>query len=180
MLHAVMEGFSTTRVSNGKQSKIPEELVMLELGRRFAAVIQFNFIEAARPFKDNCLDLRERNELVNHWKKKAIHIDEMFSMFVAYLAHDRMATELDENLAPEELNESDINKMLEDFKKAYPDLYENLMDARKQQPFSLDEVSRQEKEQIGFVHGKTYLQGWRDYYNYLEKINPVAYKQEME
>ena len=37
------------------------------------------------------------------------------------------------------MDESDINKMLEALKKSCPDIYEKLIDARRQQAFALDE-----------------------------------------
>ena len=181
MLNAAMDGFRTTTVSTkGKLSKIPPEVIMTELIRRLGAFAVFIFIEAVRPFRDKCMNRRERDELVDYWKKNALDIEGMFSMFQVHLAEEWIARELDKNLAPEEMDESDINKMLEALKKSCPDIYEKLIDARRQQAFALDEETRKETGEIGFVHGKTYLRGWRDYYNYLEQTNPALYKIKME
>jgi hypothetical protein len=181
MLMAVMQGLATQGVSRaGKAYKMPQEFIMSELGRRFGALILFNFIEAVRPFKDKCMSLKERNQLVNYWKKNVIDVNEMSSMFVGYLAQEWIARERDQTLAPEEMDESDIEKLVETFKKAYPDLYENLRLARMQQTFFLDEETRKKDGKIGWVHAKTYHSGWRNYRKYLEQTNPVAYKQDME
>jgi hypothetical protein len=161
MLHAAIDGLTTETVSRtGKKYKIPQEVIMSELIRRLGAFVVFNFIEAVRPFRDKCMNRRERNELVDYWKKNAFDIDGMFDIFVATLGTEwtaRQEGDRDQTLAPDEVNESDINKMLETFKKSCPDIYENLMLARKQQVLSPDEVSRKENGEIGFVHGKTYL-----------------------
>jgi len=169
MFFAVMGGF---------RPESPEKS-MSELIRRFGALIIFNFIEAVRPFKDKSMNLRERSELIDHWAKKALDLQTMFSIFMMTLGRRENDT-FDRTKPISEIKESRIKEMLETFEKSCPDLYQNLIQARRGQPQILDEMTRKTTGEIGFVHGKTYHSGWTDWWSYLKETNPSQYKDEME
>ena len=103
---------------------------MSELIRRFGALIIFNFIEAVRPFKDKSMGLRERSELIDYWAKSALDLQTMFSIFKMALGR-RENDKIDTTKPVGEIEESRIKQMLDTFEKSCPDLYRNLMQARR-------------------------------------------------
>jgi hypothetical protein len=169
MLDAVMQGFRFK----------PSEECMSELIRRFGALVLFNFIEAVRPFKDKSMSLRERTELIDYWAKNALDLDEMLTCFMMTFGGNEIDSK-DYTLALNEMEESKINRILETFEKSCPDLYQKLTQARREQTVSSDEETRKTTGNIGFVHGKTYHSGWKDWWAYLKEMDPQEYQEEME
>jgi hypothetical protein len=54
---------------------------MLDLIRRFGAMILYIFIEASRPFEDKRMTKGNREDLVNYWAEKAVPVSRMFHAF---------------------------------------------------------------------------------------------------
>lgn len=100
---------------------------------RFGAYVLFNFIEAVRPFHDYSLSVREREDLVPYWAREAIPIDYMFNLFQGSFdnrtrlerrSHDR-------NRPSSEMRDDRIQELLTAMKKAFPEIYGDLRNARK-------------------------------------------------
>ena len=164
MLHAIMDGLEhRDGFKNWKTIQDTTGDYHDRINQETWCFCGIQFHRGRKTFQGQMYEPRERNELVDYWKKNAIDIDGMFDLFGAILGTEWTSKREDKTLAPGEVNESDINKMLESFKKSCPDIYENLILARREQVLSLDEVGRKENGEIGFVHGKTYRQGRTKY-----------------
>jgi hypothetical protein len=90
---------------------------------RFGAFIAFTFLEAARPLQNNsAMNIENRNRFLEKWLQGAIPIGEMFNLFLTLYGDD-------ENVK-RELNDKTIGKLTESFKKIYPAIYAQLLNAR--------------------------------------------------
>ena len=75
------------------------------------------------------------------------------------------------------MEESDIKQILDAFEKTYPDLYNILMKARREQAVSPGMIGQ---DGIELIHAKTYHSGMAEWLSYLKELNPEWYKQELE
>jgi hypothetical protein len=112
------------------------ESSMLNLIRRFGAMIIYVFIEASRPFEDKKMTKTDREDLVNYWAENAIPISEMFYAFTMGFnwKHAEKAKkdpyDLDrigrKNKPYNEMEKSQIDECLEMLKNVCPDIFDDL------------------------------------------------------
>jgi hypothetical protein len=108
----------------------PLEKRVREFVTRYGAFIFFNFLEAVRPFNDNSISIKEREELVELWVQNSIPISDMVLHFQASF-EDRKAGH-DWKSPFSEMKEEKIEKILTAFRRAFPDVYEDLIRGRKE------------------------------------------------
>jgi hypothetical protein len=124
------------------------EIYMSELIKKFGAIIIFIFIEASRPLEDKFMTIRDRNDLVEYWAKRAIPLDQMFSTFwtvfnlllgkkfrMSDIKPTDWKREYDfkflKSKPKNEMPESQINECLKMLEKSCPDIYEELAKHKK-------------------------------------------------
>ena len=101
---------------------------------RFGMYLFFNFIEAVRPFVDNSLSIREKEDLVGYWARTAVPLDYMFQLFEGTF-DNRTRLELrnhDLKTPPSEMKEDRIKELSAAMRKVFPEIYQDLREARKQ------------------------------------------------
>lgn len=127
ILRAAFQNFPSRFKVDTKKSSVSQvdpSKIMNEYIKRFGALIIFAFIEAARPFEDNSMSIRERGYLVTDWISNAIPLQEMFHYFRAEFAPTKAHRR---NKSSNEIESSQINYIFEIFKKTNPDICKNLI-----------------------------------------------------
>jgi hypothetical protein len=125
------------------ESYLYDEATMKRMIETFGAIILFAFIEASRKVHDkpgnlkNEKDYRDRNNLVLHWAMNSVPLDFMFRTFASVFNY-RTAPgipippiEKPDGLARDEMNELQIRECLSMLEKNYPDMYKDLVNAKK-------------------------------------------------
>jgi hypothetical protein len=191
MLRAAFKNFPSRSIVNRKDwriSKLEMPKIMNEYVRRFGALVIFAFLEAARPYEDQYMTVRERDQLVVDWVKSSIPLQEMFEWFKAEFrpTPDKMEqnkskteTKTKEKINRKPFNEIDNHHLMEIseiFKHAYPKVYKNLVEARKE----LIIYPKLEGGKVSFTHGKSYHSDLGKYLSYLKEVNPLAYESELK
>ncbi len=98
---------------------------------RFGAFIIFNFIEAVRPFKDDSLSVKEKEDLVAHWARTAVPLDYMFQLFQGTF-DVRRRQKHDWKTPFSEMKDERIDQILVAFQKTFPEIYKDLLRGRKE------------------------------------------------
>jgi hypothetical protein len=107
-------------------TQLTTEQYITELIQRFGALVVYSFIEGARPFEDNSLNVYERDRLVESWIQNAIPIQDMFIYFHSIFSK-RDISEYDPEIEPmNELDNETIGILAQTLKKKYPKIYENM------------------------------------------------------
>jgi hypothetical protein len=125
---------------------------------RLGFFLIFSLIEAAKPFKDKSMDVKEREDLVRYWIEKAMPISEIF--YVDFLGmFDKRKRSKDVNVRMKvdrtkpisEMDEASIQEALTMLEHAHPDLYKSMIEAYNEENPYTSVIGQQ-----GYVRGKTY------------------------
>jgi hypothetical protein len=114
------------------------ETTMSEMIQRFGFLIKLTLIAASRPFEDQYKSLRDRDELVEYWAKKAIPVDRMFNafwiVFNMSLAKLRNIKPDWKNRSKNEMVQSQLDECLGMLERSYPELYKDLAGYKRKSP----------------------------------------------
>ncbi len=112
------------------------ETSMLDLIKRFGAIIMYIFIEASRPFEDKKMTNADREDLVEYWMQNAVPLSRMFNAFTMgfnwkyakKIKQDPFAEDIygSKDKPYNEMERPQIDECLEMLKSACPDIFDDL------------------------------------------------------
>jgi hypothetical protein len=111
-------------------TQLTTEQYITELIQRFGALVVYSFIEGARPFEDNSLNVYERDNLVESWIQNAIPIQDMFTYFHSIFSKRNISEYDPETECINELDNETIGMLVQALKKKYPKIYESMYHTR--------------------------------------------------
>jgi hypothetical protein len=116
---------------------------MRNMMEAFGAILMFVFIEASRPFQDKLkgvgkrMDYKDRNDLVSHWALNSIPFNYMLSTFMSVFNYQLQDGKPSPGIMKptgeprDEMSDKEIQNYLVMLEKNYPDLYKDLVTAKK-------------------------------------------------
>ncbi len=111
---------------------------MSDLIKRFGAIMMFIFIEASRPFQDKRMNNHDRDDLVDHWAKNAIPLNEMFSAFKIIFnwrslerKHGDITLRKSYKRPANEMEQTQVEECLLMLERACPDIYKVIAGLKK-------------------------------------------------
>jgi len=135
------------------------EKTLKKLITKLGVFLIFSFIEAARPFKDESMSIRDRGELVSYWIHNCIPIFEIYSNFRSSF-DQREAPEkakFDQTISYSELDENSVEKVLGILKRLHPGLVKALVKVSKEE---VDVVHWDGRKH--YVRAKEYYSNWTE------------------
>jgi hypothetical protein len=119
-LDETVEEITTVSPSENLETSLKKMIIKL------GVFLIFSFIEAARPFKDESMNLRDREDLVYYWIQNCIPTFEMFSYFRSKFNQGKKIGKLDRIKAYSEMDEDSVEFVLGLLRKLHPTLFKGL------------------------------------------------------